>query len=70
MLYWYHGTPEKEWKNSGWILNGVLYPVEYSDDRNGPDKILGRALCKIDALTNPDDYHPDVVREFREEVLI
>lgn len=63
MLNWHHGTPEKQWKDSGWVLDGKFYPVEYSDDPNGPDKILGRELLKRDVAKNPDKYHPNLKKE-------
>lgn len=63
MLLWYHGTKAQNWKNSGWVLDGVLYPVEYSNDPNGPDKILGKDLLKREVMLHPEGYHPDVVKE-------
>lgn len=47
MLAWCHGDPP-DYKNSGWLLDDIFFPVEYTDDKNGKDKILGRELVKID----------------------
>ena len=63
MLLWHHGTLEKNWTDSGWVLDGIFYPVEYSDDKNGPDKVLGRELLRKDVETHPDKYHPNVRKE-------
>jgi len=56
MAIWHHGTEEKQWKDSGWVFNGKFYPVEYSDDPNGPDKVLGRELIEKDFKLFPEKY--------------
>lgn len=49
LLMWYHGTVEKNWKDSGWIWRNKFYPCEYSDDKDGKDKQIGRLLISLGA---------------------
>lgn len=56
---WSHGTYTKNWKDSGWVYDGIFFPCEYTDDPHGDglDKVIGRclnALADKQNAANPD----------------
>lgn len=50
IVMWNHGTKEKDYKDSGWVYKGKLYPCQYTNDPNGEDKIIGRRLVELEIL--------------------
>jgi hypothetical protein len=51
IVLWHHGTKDNNWKDSGWVYDGKLYPCEYSSifcSFKGLDKIIGAFLLKYE----------------------